>query len=492
MLSALSRTSSRQHGALCNHGPSGLEMVTLDRNHAPEKWTRRRCAADERTLGKTPVLFLITCGGEMRVNQYTVQSPRPHHSRYSLTDTSEEGPLEEDEEEEPKKKVTTPLQRLTTDMCRDERTIKELVIGRRVGFYKVRGEIGYGTFSRVKLGFHALTKDKVALKILDKARLDAAAQRLLQREISSLESLHHPNMVRLYEVVDTPSRLYLVQEYAGGGDLSHHIYTYGKLSDHFSKITFAQILAAVKYMHSQNIVHRDLKAENVLFTLSGSVKVADLGFSVRLSNRNQQLETLCGSPPYAAPELFQEQSYLGPPVDVWAMGVLLFFMVTGTMPFRAETMGKLRRCILTGTYEIPPTVPGPCQRLIRGILKACPADRCALDQMLGCDWLLPVEFPWAYGKAAEGSGSVLDVEEERDVRASMSALGFTEQHLKNNPVSDSRSPVGGVYRILLHRAELSRGADTLPVVRGVVRDPKREGLRAYRGLRHTSKFCTIT
>ncbi|XP_072310938.1 serine/threonine-protein kinase NIM1-like [Eucyclogobius newberryi] len=425
----------------------------------------------------------------MRVNQYALQSPRTHHSCCSLTDTSEEGPAEE--EEGPKQKATA-LQRLTSDMCRDERIIKELVIGRRVGFYNVRGEIGYGTFSRVKMAFHALTKDKVALKVLNKARMDPTAQRLLHKEIQCLESLHHPNVARLYEVVDTPTRLYLVLEYAGGGDLSNHIYTHGKLCDHFSKITFSQILAAVKYMHSQNIVHRDLKAENVLFTLSGCVKVADLGFSTRLSARHQLLETQCGSPPYAAPELFQDQPYLGPAVDVWAMGVLLFFMVTGNMPFRAETMGKLRRCVLSAEYELPRWVPGPCQRLIRGILKPSPADRYALDQMLGCDWLLPVEFPWAFG-TADNSGATLEenVEAEEEVRAAMIALGFTEQQLRINPVSDSRSPVEGVYRILLHRSELARGADTLPMVTGVVRDPKREGLRAYRGLRHTSKFCAI-
>lgn len=428
----------------------------------------------------------------MPVNQYEVQSPRLRHSTYSLTDTSEEGP----EEEEEAIQRPTPLQKLTQDMCKDERTIKELIIGRRVGFYKVRGEIGYGTFSRVKMAFHALTKDKVALKVLDKARLDSTAQRLLSREISSMESLQHPNIVRLYEVVDTPSRLYLVIEYAGGGDLYNHIYTEGKMSDSTSKITFAQILAAIKYMHNLNIIHRDLKAENVLFTCSGCVKVADLGFSTRVSNRNDLLDTFCGSPPYAAPELFRNESYLGPPVDVWAMGVLLFFMVTGTMPFRAETMGKLRRSIINGHYTVPPWVPGPCQRLIKGILKPTLTERYAVDQMLGCDWLLPVEFPWSL-VTTESCRPFLDLENsaperEQEIRAAMNALGFTAEHLRSNKLQDSRSPVAGVYRILVHRAKCNRGYDTLPVVRGMVRDPKREGLRAYRGLRHTSKLCVIS
>ncbi|KAL4005047.1 hypothetical protein ACER0C_004760 [Sarotherodon galilaeus] len=398
--------------------------------------------------------------------QYQVASARLHHSLYSLTDSSDVGP--EDEETD----NLTPLEKLTRDI---------------IGFYKVRGEIGYGTFSRVKLAFHALTRDKVALKILDRTRLDAEAQRLLSREISSMEALHHPNVIRLYE-------------YAGGGDLHSRICSEGKLSDSASKITFAQILSAIKYMHSINIIHRDLKAENVLFTIDGCVKVADFGFSTQVSNRNNALDTFCGSPPYAAPELFRDESYLGPPVDVWAMGVLLFFMVTGTMPFRAETMGKLRRCVIEGNYTIPPWVPGPCQRLIKGILKLVPSERYAIDQMLGCDWLLPVEFPWSFLpsdsmttlQSLMVSENASLEEEVEEVRSSLEKLGFTGEHLQNNQLKDSRSPITGVYRILLHQVQKKKGCDSPPVVRGMVRDPKREGLRAYRGLRHTSKFCVLS
>ncbi|XP_034048212.1 serine/threonine-protein kinase NIM1 [Thalassophryne amazonica] len=420
-----------------------------------------------------------------------------HHSVYSLTDSSDTSP----EDEEPEDSLPlTPLQKLTVDMCKDEKTIKELVIGRRLGFYKVRGEIGYGTFSRVKLAFHALTKDKVALKILDRSRLDTQTQRLLSREISNMEVVQHPNVVRLYEVVCMPSRVYLVLEYAGGGDLHNKICNEGKLPDNTSKITFSQILSAIKYLHNINIIHRDLKAENVLFTSSGCVKVADFGFSTRVSNRNEALDTFCGSPPYAAPELFKDESYLGPPVDVWAMGVMLFFMVTGAMPFRADTMGKLRHCIIEVIYTIPPWVPGPCQRLIRGILKPIPAERYAVDQMLGCDWLLHVEYPWCWGPPEPPSAlqSLLHSErsymeeEEEEVWSALKELGFTTEHLRNNPPKDSRNPITGVYRILLHQAQKRRGCDTPPVVRGMVRDSKREGLRAYRGLRHSSKLCTLS
>ncbi|KAM6985196.1 serine/threonine-protein kinase NIM1 [Aplochiton taeniatus] len=435
----------------------------------------------------------------MPKGQYQVTMAHPRHSLYSLSDSSEAGEEEEEEEEEDRPStLPTPLEKLTSDMCKDEKTIKELMVGRRVGFYKVRGEIGTGSFSRVKLAYNALTKDKVALKVLDKSRLDMQAHRLLSREVSNMEGLQHRNVVRLYEVVDTPCRLYLVLEYAGGGDLHDRISTEGKLSDNECKVTFAQILSAIKYMHESHIIHRDLKAENVLYTVSACVKVADFGFSTRVPGLSAVLDTFCGSPPYAAPELFRDQSYVGPPVDVWAMGVLLFFMVTGSMPFRADTMGKLRRCVLEGAYTLPPWVPGPCQRLIRGILKPVPAERFAVDQMLGCDWLLPVEFPWAVVppkapsllRLLQSEPGELE-EEEEEVRASLEKLGVTTSHMRSQSVDSSRSPITGAYRILLHRAQKRRGSETVPVVRGMVRDHRREGFRAYRGLRHTSKLCVL-
>ncbi|XP_066502380.1 serine/threonine-protein kinase NIM1 [Hoplias malabaricus] len=437
----------------------------------------------------------------MREGTGQVSPHVPRHSLYSLTDSSDCGPekVEEEDEDEDPPRCLTPLEKLTLDMCHDENTIKDLTVGRRIGFYTIRGEIGCGNFSKVKLAFHALTKDKVAFKILDKMRLDQQTQRMLSREVSSMESLYHPNILRLYEVLETPCRLYLVLEYAGGGDLHTRISTQGKLSDTDSKIVFAQILSAVKHMHEINIIHRDLKAENVLYSCNACVKVADFGFSTRVSNRNQMLDTFCGSPPYAAPELFKDETYMGPPVDVWAMGVLLFFMVAGTMPFRADTVPKLRRCILEGNYVLPTWVTAPCQRLIRGILNPEPSERYALDQMLGCEWLLPVEVfrpsrtsyqPNPMHLLEAGSGRLNQDEEE--VLVALQKLGVTEVHIRNNQSKNSRSPVTGIYRILLHRIQRSRGSEGAPVITGVVKDPKRDSLRAYRNLRHTSKLCLLS
>ncbi|XP_001356997.4 serine/threonine-protein kinase NIM1 isoform X1 [Drosophila pseudoobscura] len=265
-----------------------------------------------------------------------------------------------------------------------------VTIGRRIGLYRFCGDIGRGNFSKVKLAVHQLTRDKVAIKVvdLDRAGLDAKALRMLSSEIATLECVHHPNILRLFEVVETLGRVYLVTEWIRGGELYNHITQGGPLREIHAAPLFKQLLLAVKHMHSLGYVHRDIKAENVLLLSEDRLKLADFGFSTQLINgANQKLDTFCGSPPYAAPELFSDDHYIGAPVDVWALGILLYFMVVGNMPFRAPTIPGLKAAILKGDYLLPGQLSLPCIRLIQRVLIHIPAQRPTIDDMLNSQFV---------------------------------------------------------------------------------------------------------
>lgn len=248
--------------------------------------------------------------------------------------------------------------------------------------------------------------------------------------------------------------------------------------------------------HKHNIIHRDLKAENIFYSGPKSVKIGDFGFST-ISKTDQTLNTFCGSPPYAAPELFKDESYYGVLVDVWALGIMVYFMVTGSMPFRADTVAKLKKCILEGTYIIPSYISDSGQFLIRSILKPVPHDRFSIREIHHSDWLEGQDFPLElqpYNLTLGSDTSNLSPD-EKEARGLLHDLGIEDSLFKSTGSHrDSRSSITGTYRILLHRVQKKNsGMDDSGVQNftGTENSANNNRDRFQPSTKHESKFCVI-
>ncbi|KAI9366016.1 kinase-like domain-containing protein, partial [Zopfochytrium polystomum] len=256
-----------------------------------------------------------------------------------------------------------------------------------LGDYVLEKTIGEGCFSKVKMATHFPTGQKVAIKCIDKLSLSTAvgASERALREILVLSRLRHANITRLLEVVDTEQYVYLALEYEAGGELFDYLLSHPTLPEDDARRLFRQIVGAVQYCHANGVVHRDLKPENLLLDEGGNIKIIDFGFSNVLREKSL-LETMCGSPAYAAPEMIGRKAYNGEAVDIWAIGVILFVFICGRLPFDDSHMGKMYVSIMTGKFSFPEgTAEGP-KSLISSILKVKPSERASLAAMRSHPW----------------------------------------------------------------------------------------------------------
>ncbi|KAM7372915.1 hypothetical protein PAMP_007806 [Pampus punctatissimus] len=264
--------------------------------------------------------------------------------------------------------------------------------GKIAGLYDLDKTLGRGHFAVVKLARHVFTGEKVAVKVIDKTKLDPVARGHLFQEVRCMKLVQHPNVVRLYEVIDTATKLYLILELGDGGDMYDCIMKHdGGLSEEVAKCYFAQIVHAISYCHRLHVVHRDLKPENVVFfEKQGVVKLTDFGFSNRFQP-GKKLNTSCGSLAYSAPEILLGDEYDAPAVDIWSLGVILYMLVCGQPPFQEANDSETLTMIMDCKYTVPPHISHACKALIGHMLQRDPRKRATLEQIEGHEWLQGID-----------------------------------------------------------------------------------------------------
>ncbi|XP_053237372.1 hormonally up-regulated neu tumor-associated kinase homolog A-like isoform X4 [Podarcis raffonei] len=265
---------------------------------------------------------------------------------------------------------------------------------KQVGNYLVGKMINKGSFAKVMEGFHIPTGEKVAIKVIDKkkAKQDSYVLKNMKREPRIHQMIKHPNIVQLYETLETENSYYMVMELCLGGDLMDRICEKKKLEEREVKKYTRQIMSAVEHLHHHGIVHRDLKIENFLLDENNNIRIVDFGLSniMKFEGLSQELlNTQCGSPAYAAPELLAHKKY-GPKVDVWSIGVSMFAMLTGTLPFTVEPFNikQLHLKMVNGEMNpIPSDISTGAVHFMHSLLEPDPAKRPAIKEAMKDKWL---------------------------------------------------------------------------------------------------------
>lgn len=285
----------------------------------------------------------------------------------------------------------------------------------KIGHYTLGNTLGIGTFGKVKIGEHQLTKHKVAVKILNRQKiksLDVVGK--IRREIQNLKLFRHPHIIKLYQVISTPTDIFMIMEYVSGGELFDYIVKNGKLQEHEARRFFQQIISGVDYCHRHMIVHRDLKPENLLLDHNMHVKIADFGLSNMMMD-GEFLRTSCGSPNYAAPEVISGKLYAGPEVDIWSCGVILYALLCGTLPFDDEHVPTLFRKIKTGVFPIPEYLNKTVVSLLCQMLQVDPLKRANIEEIKKHEWF-QVELPsYLFPSSVENDSNIIDTYAVREV-----------------------------------------------------------------------------
>ncbi|XP_050442125.1 serine/threonine-protein kinase SIK2-like [Adelges cooleyi] len=322
-----------------------------------------------------------------------------------------------------------------------------------IGFYTIDRRIGKGNFAEVRLATHRLVRSEVAIKMIDKRKLDAVNLEKVHREVDIMKQLDHPHIIKLYQVMESKDMIYIISEYASQGEIFDYIAKYGRMTEAAARKKFWQILSAVEYCHNRHVVHRDLKAENLLLDANMNIKIADFGFS-NYFTPGEQLATWCGSPPYAAPEVFEGKKYYGPEIDVWSMGVVLYVLVCGALPFDGSTLHSLRDRVLSGRFRIPYFMSTGCESLIRKMLILDPSKRYTVEQIKRHAWMLE-EAP----RLLPGTVAEMPAEPNDQVLRFMSSLDINTSRTRQSLRNRTYDHYAAIYYLLLEKLKQQKSQE---------------------------------
>eukprot|EP00069_Balaena_mysticetus_P003480 bmy_16787T0 len=329
-----------------------------------------------------------------------------------------------------------------------------------VGPYRLEKTLGKGQTGLVKLGVHCITGQKVAIKIVNREKLSESVLMKVEREIAILKLIEHPHVLKLHDVYENKKYLYLVLEHVSGGELFDYLVKKGRLTPKEARKFFRQIVSALDFCHSYSICHRDLKPENLLLDEKNNIRIADFGMA-SLQVGDSLLETSCGSPHYACPEVIKGEKYDGRRADMWSCGVILFALLVGALPFDDDNLRQLLEKVKRGVFHMPHFIPPDCQSLLRGMIEVEPEKRLSLEQIQKHPWYLggkhepdPCLEPTP-GRRVAMRSLPSNGELDPDVLESMASLGCfrDRERLHRELRSEEENQEKMIYYLLLDRKE---------------------------------------
>ncbi|TPX37407.1 hypothetical protein SmJEL517_g00463 [Synchytrium microbalum] len=341
--------------------------------------------------------------------------------------------------------------------------------GLRIGPYLLGKTLGVGSTGRVKLGTHIETGQRVAIKIISRESLSqnqspekkTSNNMKIEREITIMKLIQHPNVLQLFDVYESEKELFLILEHVEGGELFDFLVKKGRLSEGEALKFFQQIVFGVDFCHRHLICHRDLKPENVLLDKDLNVKIADFGMA-SLQVTGKMLETSCGSPHYASPEVIKGIKYDGQTSDIWSCGVILYALLTGNLPFDDENIRRLLSKVKSGMYIIPEFVSVEAKDLIKKMLVVDPTQRITMRGIMEHPWFKSQTFKpvdQMYLKGAldnkEAFSKIMEGQPlDSEIIASLGLLGWGNEAELNEALKKPEANIEKVFYFLLCNRKL--------------------------------------